>query len=78
MCGNEQVVIFTPQNVQFGNVSFFIEVSDEEKFLHFQHGEIGVNQRCCLIGMLRLVGSGAAWRRSPHQKSAGRERERKG
>ena len=26
----------------------------------------------------RPVGSGAAWRRSPHQKSAGREREKKG
>ena len=25
--------------------------------------------------MARPVGSGAAWRRSPHQKSAGRERE---
>ena len=25
----------------------------------------------------RPVGSGAAWRRSPHQKSAGREREKK-
>ena len=24
----------------------------------------------------RPVGSGAAWRRSPHQKSAGREREK--
>ena len=40
MCGNEQVVIFTPKNVQFENVSFFIKVSDEEKFLFFQHGEI--------------------------------------
>ena len=27
MCGNEQVVIFTPKNVQFENVSFFIKVS---------------------------------------------------
>ena len=26
--------------------------------------------------MVRPVGSGAAWRRSPHQKSAGREREK--
>ena len=26
----------------------------------------------------RPVGNGAAWRRSPHQKSAGRERDRKG
>ena len=32
MCGNEQVGIFTPKNVQFENVSFFIKVSDEEKF----------------------------------------------
>ena len=40
MCGNEQVVIFTPKSGQFENVSFFIKVSDEEKFLLFQHGEI--------------------------------------
>ena len=40
MCGNEQVVIFTPKTGQFENVSFFIKVSDEEKFLLFQHGEI--------------------------------------
>ena len=40
MCGNEQVVIFTPTNVQFENVGFFIKVSDEEKFLRFQYGEI--------------------------------------
>ena len=26
--------------------------------------------------MYRPVGSGAAWRRPPHQKSAGREREK--
>ena len=40
MCGNEQVVIFIPTNVQFENVSFFTKVSDEEKFLLFQYGEI--------------------------------------
>ena len=40
MCGSEQVVISTPKNVQFENVRFFIKVSDEEKFLLFQHGEI--------------------------------------
>ena len=40
MCGNEQVVIFTPKNGQFENVRFFIKVSDEEKFLLFQHDEI--------------------------------------
>ena len=40
MCGNEQVVIFTTTNVQFEAVSFFIKVSDEEKFLLFQYGEI--------------------------------------
>ena len=28
------------------------------------------------LGLYRPVGSGAAWRRSPHQKSAGREREK--
>ena len=27
-------------------------MSDEDKFLLFQYGEITVNQRCCLIGML--------------------------
>ena len=32
MCGNEQVVVFATTNVQFENVSFFINVSDEEKF----------------------------------------------
>ena len=40
MCGNEQVVIFTPTHVQFENVSFFLKVSDEGKFLFFQYGEI--------------------------------------
>ena len=40
MCENEQVVIFTPKKVQFENVSFFIKVSDEEKFLLFKYGEI--------------------------------------
>ena len=40
MCGNEQVVISTPTNVQFENVSFFLKVSDEEKFLLYQYGEI--------------------------------------
>ena len=34
------MVIFTPINVQFKNVSFFIKVSDEEKFLLSQYGEI--------------------------------------
>ena len=40
MYGNEQVVIFTPSNVQFETVSFFLKVSDEEKFLLFQYGEM--------------------------------------
>ena len=40
MCGNEQVVMFTPTNVQFENFSFFLKMSDEEKFLLFQYGEI--------------------------------------
>ena len=40
MCANEQVIIFTATNVQFENVSFFIKVSDEEKFLLFRFGEI--------------------------------------
>ena len=40
ICGNEQVIIVTPQNVQFEDVRFFKEVSDEEKFLLFQYGKI--------------------------------------
>ena len=40
MCGNEQVVIFIPTNVQFEKVSYFIKESDEEKFLLFQYCEI--------------------------------------
>ena len=40
MCINKQVVIFTPTKVSFENVSFFLKVSDEEKFLLFQYGEI--------------------------------------
>ena len=39
-CGNDQVVIVTPKNVQYEDVSFFIKASDEEKFLFFEHGEI--------------------------------------
>ena len=34
------MVIATPKNVQFEDVSFFIKASDEEKFLLFQHCEI--------------------------------------
>ena len=56
MCRNEQVVIFTPKNVQFENVSFFIKVSHEEKheekFLPFQNGEINGKSAMLLIGML--------------------------
>ena len=40
MCGNEQLVIFTPTIVQFENVSLSIKVSDEEKVLLFQCGVI--------------------------------------
>ena len=40
ICGNEQVIIVTPQNVQSEDVSFFKEASNEEKFLLFQHGKI--------------------------------------
>ena len=40
MCANEQVIVLTPTNVQFENVSFFIKVWDEEKFLLFRYGEI--------------------------------------
>ena len=52
MCGNEHVVILYKQMSNLKNFSLFIKVSDEEKFLLFQYGEITVNQRCCLIGML--------------------------
>ena len=34
------MVIDTPKNVQFEDVSFFVKASDEEKFLLFQPGEI--------------------------------------
>ena len=34
------MVIVTPKNVQFEDVIFFIKVSDEGKFLLFQHGKI--------------------------------------
>ena len=40
MCRNKQVVIFTPTNEKFENVSFLLKVSDEEKFLLFQYDEI--------------------------------------
>ena len=40
MCGNDQVVIFIQTNEQFENFSFFIKVSDEEKLLLFQYGEV--------------------------------------
>ena len=36
----KHMVIFTPTNVLFENVSFFLEVTDEEKFLLFKYGEI--------------------------------------
>ena len=39
MCINKQVVIFTLTKVSFENVSF-LKVSDEEKILLFQYGEI--------------------------------------
>ena len=50
MCGNEQVVIFTLTNVQFENVSFFLKVSGEEKFLIFQYGQYGeVNGKLAML-----------------------------
>ena len=49
MCGNEQVVIFATTNVQFENVSFFINVSDEDSSCSFNMVKLTVNQRCCLI-----------------------------
>ena len=49
---------------------FWIYKTHPEVFqLFFQTWEILLSQES------RPVGSGAAWRRSPHQKSAGRERE---
>ena len=53
MCKYEQVVIFTPKNVQFENVRFFMKVSDEEKFLLFQYGEIN--------GKLAMLSYWYAW-----------------
>ena len=52
MCGNEQVVIFTPTIMQFENASFFIKFSDEEKFLLFQYGEI--NGKSALLSYWKL------------------------
>ena len=50
MCGNEQVAIFTLTNVQFENVSFFLKVSDEEKFLLFQYGQYGeINGKSAML-----------------------------
>ena len=40
-----------------------------------QHGDDSLII-CVLHNICRPVGSGAAWRWSPHQKSAGREREK--
>ena len=54
MCGNEQVVIFTPTNVQFENVSFFIKVSNEEKFLLVMV-KLTVNQRCYVVLLVCLM-----------------------
>ena len=42
---------------------------------HFDASQ-SLHARCINIIVIRPVGSGAAWRRSLHQKSAGRERER--
>ena len=53
MFGNEQVVIFTPKIVQFENVSFFMKLSDEEKFLLFQHGEI--NSKSAIVVLLACL-----------------------
>ena len=51
MCGNEQVVIVTHQNVQFDDVRLFKETSDEEKFI--QHGEMnGKSVIMSYFGML--------------------------
>ena len=46
------MVLFTPKNVQFEDVSFFIKASDKEKFLLFQHGEINSKPAMGLVGML--------------------------
>ena len=45
------MVIVTPKNVQFEDVSFFIKASDEKKFLLFQQVKLKVNEHWCLIGM---------------------------
>ena len=52
MYGNEQVVIFTLRNVKFENVSFFLKVLDEEKFLLFQYGEI--NRKSAMMSYCML------------------------
>ena len=38
--------------MQFDNVSFFMKVSDEEKYLLFQHGEINGKSAMLSIGLL--------------------------
>ena len=53
MCGNEQVVIVTPKDVQFEDVSFFIKASDEKIYLLFQHGEIKGNNGVLFVSCCR-------------------------
>ena len=52
LCGNEQMVIVTPKNVQFEDVIFFIKASEKESSCSFNMVKLMVKGRWCLIGML--------------------------
>ena len=45
------MVIVTPKNVQFEDVSFFIKASDEKSSYSFNAVKFKVNEHWCLIGM---------------------------
>ena len=53
-----------------GIISTWDEITDSLKL------QLPVTYHAEMQAVTRPVGSGAAWRRSPHQKSAGGERER--
>ena len=46
---------FTPTNVQFEKVNFFIKVSMKKSSCSFNMVKLTVNQRCCIIGMLDAI-----------------------
>ena len=54
MCGNEQVVIFTPKYVQFEMLASSYRCQMKKSSCSFNMVKLTVNERCCLIG--RLIG----------------------